>query len=46
MDLLSVKQNEQLMEKHRHWNVEHIDWWDSTYECFKQENELNDEGDE
>lgn len=39
MDLAYIKQNEQLMEKHRHWNVEHIDWWDSTYDCFKQDME-------
>ena len=37
MDLLSIKQNEKLLEKYRYFNVEHIDWWDSTYDCFKEE---------
>ena len=37
MDLLSIKQNEKLLEKYRYWNVEDIDWWDSTYDCFKEE---------
>lgn len=27
---------DELIDKHRHWNVEHIDWWDSTYDCFKE----------
>ena len=26
---------DQLIEKHRYWNVEHIDWWDCTYDDFK-----------
>lgn len=26
----------ELIEKHRHWNVEHIDWWDCTYSNFKE----------
>lgn len=37
MDLLSIKQNAQLMEKYRHFNVEHIDWWDYTYDCFRDD---------
>lgn len=28
---------ESLIEKHRHINVEHVEWWDSEYECFKQD---------
>lgn len=27
---------DELIEKHRYWNVEDIDWWDSTYDCFKE----------
>ena len=27
---------DELIEKHRYWNVEHIDWWDSTYDDFKE----------
>jgi hypothetical protein len=26
---------DELIEKHRYWNVEHIDWWDCTYADFK-----------
>jgi hypothetical protein len=26
---------DQLIDKHRYWNVEHIDWWDCTYDDFK-----------
>lgn len=28
--------SESLIDKYRHYNVEHIDWWDTTYEDFKQ----------
>lgn len=28
---------DELIDKHRHWNVEHIDWWDSTYDMFKED---------
>lgn len=27
---------DELIEKHRHWNVEHLDWWDCTYSDFKE----------
>ena len=27
---------DELIDKHRHWNVEHIDWWDCTYSDFKE----------
>lgn len=26
---------EQLVEKHRHWNVDGVDWWDAVYEDAK-----------
>lgn len=26
---------DELIEKHRYWNVEHIDWWDGVYDNFK-----------
>lgn len=26
-----------LLDKYRYINVEHIDWWDSTYEMFKED---------
>ena len=28
---------DELIEEHRDWNVEHIDWWDSTYDMFKED---------
>ena len=37
MDLAYIKQNEQLMEKHRHINVEHDNWYDYVYEAFKED---------
>lgn len=37
MDLAYIKQNEQLMEKHRHINVEHDNWYDYVYETFKED---------
>jgi len=32
---LSARQQDEILDKHRHWNVEHIDWWDGVYDCFK-----------
>lgn len=29
--------NPKTLDKYRHINVEHIDWWDSTYEMFKED---------
>ena len=28
---------DELIDKHRYWNVEHIDWWDCTYDDFKKQ---------
>lgn len=28
-----------VLDKYRHWNTEHIDWWDSVYDTFKSEME-------
>jgi hypothetical protein len=28
---------DELIDKHRYWNVEHIDWWDCTYDDFKEQ---------
>lgn len=27
---------DELIDKHRHWNVEDIDWWDCAYSDFKE----------
>jgi hypothetical protein len=32
---LSARQQDEILDKHRHWNVEHVDWWDGVYDCFK-----------
>jgi hypothetical protein len=37
-DALSEKDQAKILDKHRHWNTEH-DWWDSTYDCFKEDME-------
>lgn len=29
--------NPELIEKHRDINVEHIEWWDCVYDCFKED---------
>jgi len=29
--------SESLIDKYRHYNVEHIDWWDSAYESFLED---------
>lgn len=26
-----------ILDKHRHWNVEYVDWWDCVYDLFKQD---------
>jgi hypothetical protein len=28
---------DKILDEHRDWNVEHIDWWDSVYEGFKED---------
>lgn len=33
---LDSKVQEKVLDKHRHWNVEHFEWWDSVYD-MKQE---------
>ena len=29
--------SEKILEKYRHINVEHHDWWDCEYECFRED---------
>lgn len=29
--------SESMIKKYRHYNVEHIEWWDATYEYFKEQ---------
>ena len=29
--------SDSLIEKYRYWNVEHVEWWQCTYEDFKQQ---------
>lgn len=37
MDLAYIKQNAKLLEKYRHINVEHDNWYDYVYETFKED---------
>lgn len=34
---LSEERRDALLEKHRNTNVEHVEWWDSTYEMFVED---------
>jgi hypothetical protein len=34
-EALTKRQQDEILDEHRHWNVGDIDWWDSTYEGFK-----------
>jgi len=36
---LPARQRDEILDKHRHFNVEHFEWWDSTYEMFKSDME-------
>jgi len=37
-----MKVSAELIDKYRNFNVEHVEWWDSTYECFS--NDMQDVG--
>jgi hypothetical protein len=32
---LTKRQQDEILDKHRHWNVDHIEWWDAVYDDFK-----------
>lgn len=34
---LTKRQQDEILDKHRHWNVEHIEWWDVVYDDFKHD---------
>ena len=36
---LPARVRDEILDKHRHWNVEHIDWWDGVYEQFGEDME-------
>ncbi len=36
---LPARVRDEILDKHRHWNVEHLDWWDGVYDCFKADME-------
>ena len=36
-DALPEDLKDKILDEHRHWNTEHIDWWDSVYEQFKHD---------
>lgn len=39
MEVAEREVSQALLDKYRNINVEHVDWWDSTYECFKEDME-------
>jgi hypothetical protein len=34
---LPARRRDEILEKHRNWNVEHFDWWDEVYGVFKSD---------
>ena len=38
-DALPQATKDLILDKYRDWNVEHDDWWDCVYDCFKTEME-------
>ena len=34
---LTKRQQDEILDKHRHWNVEHVEWWDVVYDDFKHD---------
>jgi hypothetical protein len=36
-EALTKRQQDEILDKYRDWNVEHTEWWDSTYDCFKSD---------
>lgn len=34
-DALTARQKDEILDTHRYWNVDHLDWWDGVYDCFK-----------
>lgn len=34
---LTKRQQDEILDKHRHWNTEHIEWWDGVYAVFKHD---------
>ena len=35
-DALTARQKDEIFDKYRDWNVEHVEWWDGVYDCFKR----------
>ena len=34
---LTKRQRDEILDKNRHWNVEHTEWWDVVYDDFKHD---------
>jgi hypothetical protein len=34
-EALTKRQQDEILDKHRHFNTEHIEWWDAAYDEFK-----------
>jgi len=36
-EALTKRQQDEILDKHRNWNVEHTEWWDGVYDDFKDD---------
>ncbi len=34
-EALTKRQQDEILDKHRHYNTEHLEWWDAVYDDFK-----------
>ena len=34
---LSARQRDEILDNHRHYNTDHLDWWDCVYDEFKRD---------
>ena len=36
---LPARVRDEILDKHRNWNVEHLDWWDGVYDVHTRHGE-------
>lgn len=36
-EALTKRQQDEILDKHRHFNTEHLEWWDCVYDDFKRD---------
>lgn len=34
---LPARVRDEILDKHRHYNIEHLDWWDGVYDVFRRD---------